>query len=131
MVRVKRGVTQRRRHKKVLKAAKGYQGQRGNLFRQAKEAVMKAGVHAYRHRREKKREMRALWILRINAATRALGMSYSRFIPALQEKGILLDRKILAHLAATEPEVFAEIVKTVSTPGAKKVVSATKEEVAA
>jgi large subunit ribosomal protein L20 len=113
MVRVKRGVTQRKRHKKVLKLAKGYQGQRGNLFRQAKQAVMKAGMHAYRHRREKKREMRALWILRINAATREQGMSYSRFIAALQDKGITLDRKILAHLATTKPEVFAEIVKAV------------------
>lgn len=114
MVRVKRGVTQRKRHKKVLKAAKGYRGQRGNLFRQAKQAVMKAGMHAYRHRREKKRDMRGLWILRINAATRELGMTYSRFINALLKKDVLLDRKVLAHLAVSEPEVFAEVVKSVA-----------------
>ena len=93
---------------------------------------MKAGLHAYRHRREKKREMRALWILRINAATRALGMSYSRFIAALQDKNILLDRKMLAHLAATEPAVFTEIVNTVSTTTKKatpKKVEAKKEVV--
>lgn len=114
MVRVKRGVTQRNRHKKVLKAAKGYRGQRGNLFRQAKQAVMKAGLHAFRHRREKKRELRGLWILRINAATRALGMSYSRFIASMQAKNILLDRKMLAYLAADKPEVFTEIVKIVA-----------------
>jgi large subunit ribosomal protein L20 len=113
MTRVKRGVTQRRRHKKVLKAAKGYRGQRSTLFRQAKQAVMKAGQHAYRHRRTKKREFRALWISRINAAIRPHGMSYSRFIPALQKKKIGLDRKILAHLAMEKPAVFDEIVKAV------------------
>ena len=138
MVRVKRGVTQRKRHKKVLKAAKGFRGQRGNLFRQAKQAVMKAGLHAYRHRRAKKRDLRALWILRINAATRAQGMSYSRFIAALQTKGILLDRKMLAFLAATHPQVFDEIVKSVAVsatpkkavapPKAKKEVSDTVSE---
>lgn len=112
MVRVKRGVTQRARHKKVLKAAKGFRGQRGTLFRQAKQAVMKAGLYAYRHRRAKRRDLRALWILRINAAVREQGMSYSRFIAALQTKGVLLDRKMLAHLAMTQPEVFAEIVKS-------------------
>lgn len=113
MVRVKRGVTQRKRHKKVLKAAKGFRGQRGNLFRQAKQATMKAGLHAYRHRRTKKREIRALWILRINAAVREHGMSYSRFMNALMKKDIALDRKVLAHLAMEKPEVFAEVVKAV------------------
>ncbi|HCW32535.1 MAG: 50S ribosomal protein L20, large subunit ribosomal protein L20 [Candidatus Peregrinibacteria bacterium GW2011_GWE2_39_6] len=113
MTRVKRGTTQLRRHKKILKAAKGYRGQRGNLFRQAKQAVMKAGQYAYTHRRNKKREFRALWIIRISAALKERGTSYSRFIQALAKKKILLDRKILANLAATEPEVFGEIVKVV------------------
>ncbi|MBT5016912.1 50S ribosomal protein L20 [Candidatus Peregrinibacteria bacterium] len=113
MTRVKRGVTQRKRHKKVLKAAKGFRGQRGNLFREAKRAVMKAGLHAYRHRREKKRELRGLWILRINAAARENGISYSRLINSLFKKNIKLDRKILAHLAAEKPEVFKEVIKAV------------------
>lgn len=113
MTRVKRGVTQVRRHKKVLKAAKGFRGQRGTLFRQAKQAVMKAGLHAYRHRKTKKRDFRALWILRINASVREHGMTYSRFIRAMQDKQIALDRKVLAHLAATKPEIFSEVVKTV------------------
>lgn len=113
MVRVKRGVTQRRRHKKMLKSAKGFRGQRGSLFAQAKQAVMKAGRYAYEHRKLKKRDFRALWNVRINAAVRTYGMSYSRFIFALQNKKIRLDRKILANLAATDPEVFGEIVKAV------------------
>ncbi len=111
MTRVKRGVTQRNRHRKVLKAAKGFRGQRSKLFREAKRAVMKAGLHAYRHRKEKKREMRGLWILRINAAAREHGISYSRLINGLFKKNIQLDRKVLSHLAAEKPEVFAEIVK--------------------
>ncbi|MDP2625008.1 MAG: 50S ribosomal protein L20 [Candidatus Peregrinibacteria bacterium] len=113
MTRVKRGVTQRRRHKKVLKAAKGYRGQRSVLFREAKRAVMKAGLHAYKHRRLKKRDFRGLWILRINAAVRAQGMSYSRFINALLKKNVLLDRKMLAKLASEKPEVFNQVVKAV------------------
>lgn len=113
MVRVKRGTTTNRRHKKVLKAAKGFRGQRGNLFRQAKQAVMKAGMHAYRHRRTKKRDFRALWILRINAAVREHGMSYSRFVNAMYKKHILLDRKVLAFLAKEKPAVFEKVVKAV------------------
>jgi large subunit ribosomal protein L20 len=113
MVRVKRGVTQTRRHKKLLKAAKGFRGQRGNLFRQAKQAVMKAGSYAYAHRKQKKRNFRALWVLRINAAVRTQGMTYSRFIQSLKAKSILLDRKVLAHLAATQPEVFNQVVQAV------------------
>ncbi|EKD93565.1 MAG: 50S ribosomal protein L20 [uncultured bacterium] len=113
MVRVKRGVTQTRRHKKLLKAAKGFRGQRGNLFRQAKQAVMKAGSYAYAHRKQKKRTFRALWVLRINAAVRTQGMTYSRFIQGLKAKSILLDRKVLAHLAATQPEVFNQVVQAV------------------
>ncbi len=113
MSRVKRGVTQKRRHKKVLKAAKGYRGLRSSLYRQAKNAVAKAGMHAYVHRRTKKREFRRLWIARINAACRANGMSYSRFMNALAEKKIALDRKVLSDIAIHEPEVFAAIVKSV------------------
>ncbi|MBU0981927.1 50S ribosomal protein L20 [Patescibacteria group bacterium] len=113
MPRVKRGVTQRRRHNKVLKAAKGYRGSRHRLYRQAKNAVMKAGQHAYTHRRTKKRDFRRLWIARLNAAVRAHGMSYSRFINALHEKKIALDRKVLADIAVNEPEVFAKIVEEV------------------
>jgi large subunit ribosomal protein L20 len=113
MTRVKRGVTARKRHKKVLKRAKGFRGGRSKLFREAKRATMKAGLHAYRHRREKKRELRALWILRINAAVRKQGMSYSRFINALMKKDVQLDRKVLAHLANEKPEVFTEVVKAV------------------
>src|SRR3989338_2075850 len=113
MVRVKRGVTQTRRKKKLWKAAKGFRGQRGNLFRQAKQAVMKAGSYAYAHRKQKKRTFRALWVLRINAAVRTQGMTYSRFIQWLKAKSILLDRKVLAHLAATQPEVFNQVVQAV------------------
>lgn len=113
MVRVKRGVTQRKRHNKVLKAAKGYRGGRSTLFRQARQAVFKAGQYAYTHRRTKKREMRALWIVRINAAIRPLGLSYSRFIYALEEKQVKLDRKVLAYLAYEHPEVFTAVAKEV------------------
>lgn len=113
MPRVKRGTIQRRRHNKVLKAAKGFRGSRHSLYRQAKNAIMKAGQHAYVHRRTKKRDFRRLWIARMNAAVRAQGMTYSRFIHALHEKKIALDRKILADLAVNEPEVFEEIVKAV------------------
>jgi large subunit ribosomal protein L20 len=113
MVRVKRGTTQRRRHNKVLKAAKGYRGLRSRLYRQAKNAVMKAGMHAYRHRRTKKRDFRRLWIARINAACRANGTSYSRFINQMTEKKVALDRKILADIAARQPDVFTAIVKAV------------------
>jgi large subunit ribosomal protein L20 len=112
MARVKRGTTQRRRHNKVLKAAKGFRGLRNRLFRQAKNAVMKAGMHAYAHRRTKKRDFRRLWIARISAACKANGTNYSRFINALADKKIALDRKVLSDIAIHEPEVFAEIVKS-------------------
>ena len=111
MARVKRGTVQRRRHNKVLKAAKGYRGLRNRLFRQAKNAVMKAGMHSYTHRRTKKRDFRRLWIARINAACKANGTNYSRFINGLANKKIALDRKVLSDIAIHEPEVFAEIVK--------------------
>src|SRR5213595_3543004 len=99
MPRVKRGVTARARHKKVLEQAKGFRGRRGNVYRIAKEAVMKAGQYQYRDRRQKKREFRALWIARINAAVRELGMSYSVFMNGLNKAAIDIDRKGLADLA--------------------------------
>ena len=101
MPRVKRGVTAHARHKKVLAKAKGFRGRRSNVFRIAKEAVMKAGQYAYRDRRVKKREFRALWIARINAAVRELGMSYSVFMNGLKKASIDIDRKVLADLACT------------------------------
>jgi len=113
MVRVKRGTVQRRKHNKVLKAAKGYRGSRNSLYRQAKNAVAKAGMHAYRHRRTKKRDFRRLWIARINAAVRAEGMNYSTFMNKLATKGIALDRKILSELAIHQPAVFKNIVDAV------------------
>lgn len=113
MPRVKRGVTAHARHKKVLKQAKGYRGRRGNVYRIAKQAVMKAGQYAYRDRRAKKREFRQLWIARINAATRELGLTYSRFIAGLEQLGIELDRKVLADMAIHDQPAFAAIVEQV------------------
>jgi len=111
MPRVKRGVTARARHKKVLDLAKGYRGRRGNVYRIAKEAVMKAGQYAYRDRRNKKREFRALWIVRINAAIREFGMSYSVFINALKRAEINIDRKVLADLAVHDRAAFNKIAE--------------------
>ena len=108
MPRVKRGVTARARHKKVLEQAKGFRGRRGNVFRIAKEAVMKAGQYQYRDRRQKKREFRALWIARINAAVRELGMTYSAFINGLNKASIDIDRKVLADLAVHDKAAFSE-----------------------
>ena len=109
MPRVKRGVTARARHKKVLEQAKGYRGRRKNVFRVAKEAVMKAGQYAYRDRRQRKRQFRALWIVRINAAARELGMTYSVFINGLKKAAIDLDRKVLADLAVFDKPAFAAL----------------------
>ena len=109
MPRVKRGVTARARHKKVLRQSKGFRGRRGNVFRIAKEAVMKAGQYAYRDRRNKKRTMRALWIARINAAVRELGMTYSAFMSGLKKAQIDIDRKVLADLAVMDKPAFAKI----------------------
>jgi len=109
MPRVKRGVTARARHKKVLAKSKGFRGRRGNVYRVAKEAVMKAGQFAYRDRRNKKREIRALWIQRINAAVRELGMSYSAFMAGLKKAKIEIDRKVLADLAVLDKPAFAKI----------------------
>jgi large subunit ribosomal protein L20 len=106
MARVKGGVTAHARHKKVTKAAKGYYGRRKNTFRTANAAVEKAGTYAYRDRRVKKRNFRALWIQRINAGVREEGLTYSRFISGLLKAGIELDRKVMADLAMNQPEAF-------------------------
>ena len=110
MPRVKRGVTARARHKKILDLAKGYRGRRGNVYRIAKEAVMKAGQYAYRDRKIKKREFRGLWIQRINAAVRAEGLTYSQFIHGTKLAGLELDRKAMADLAMNEGGVFSAII---------------------
>ena len=110
MARVKRGVTARARHNKILGKAKGYYNARRKVFRVAKQAVIKAHQYAYRDRRAKKREFRALWIARINAGTREHGMSYSRFIAGLKRAGVEMDRKVLADLAVAEPKAFSELV---------------------
>jgi large subunit ribosomal protein L20 len=109
MPRVKRGVTARARHKKVIKQAKGFRGRRGNVYRVAKQAVMKAGQYAYRDRRQKKRTFRSLWIARINAAVRELGMTYSAFMSGLKRANIEIDRKVLADLAVLDKAAFAKI----------------------
>ena len=111
MPRVKRGVTAHARHKKILEEAKGYYGARSKVFRVAKQAVIKAGQYAYRDRRQKKREFRALWIARINAAARDNGLSYSRLIDGLKKAGVEVDRKMLAELAVNDPVAFAGLVK--------------------
>lgn len=111
MARVKRGVEARRRHKKILKQAKGYYGARSRIFRVAKQAVIKAGQYAYRDRRVKKRNFRALWITRINAQSRVEGMSYSRLIAGLKKAQISLDRRVLADLAVYDKVAFAAVVE--------------------
>ena len=111
MPRVKRGVVAHRRHKKVLKQAKGYYGARSRIFRVAKQAVTKAGQYAYRDRRQRKRQFRALWITRINAQSRANGLSYSRLINGLKKADIALDRRVLADLAVHDKPAFAVIVE--------------------
>jgi large subunit ribosomal protein L20 len=110
MARVKRGVTAHAKHKKVLKAAKGYYGRRKNTIRVAKQAVEKAQQYAYRDRKRRKRNFRALWIQRLNAAVRPFGLNYSRFIDGLSKAGIDVDRKVLSDLAITQPVAFEAIV---------------------
>ena len=110
MARVKRGVTAHARHKKVLKAAKGYYGRRKNTIRIAKQAVEKAGQYAYRDRKVRKRNFRALWIQRINAAVRAHGLTYGRFIDGLGKAGIEVDRKVLADIAVHEPDAMVALI---------------------
>lgn len=109
MARVKRGVTAKARHKKVLEKAKGYYGARSKVYRVAKQAVIKAGQYAYRDRRQRKRQFRALWITRINAAARLHGISYSQLINGLHKAAIDIDRKVLADIAVHDPEAFAAI----------------------
>ena len=109
MTRVKRSVTARARHKKVLKKAKGHYGQRRKSFRVAKQSVTKGGQYAFRDRRARKREFRALWIVRINAGARMHGLSYSRLMDGLNKAGVELDRKVLADMAVFEPEAFGVI----------------------
>ena len=111
MSRVKRGVTTHARHRKVIKKAKGYYGRRKNTFRVARQAVEKAGQYAYRDRRQKKRNFRSLWIQRINAAVRAHGLTYGRFINGLDKAGVEVDRKVLADLAVREPDAFKVLVE--------------------
>jgi large subunit ribosomal protein L20 len=113
MPRVKRGVTARARHKKILALAKGYRGRRKNVYRVAKQAVMKAGQYAYRDRRTRKRVFRALWIARINAGARSHGVTYSRFIAGLKKLSIDLDRKVLSDMAINDPAAFGSIVAKV------------------
>lgn len=109
MARVKRGVIARARHKKILKLAKGYYGARSRVFRVAKQAVIKAGQYAYRDRRQRKRQFRSLWIARINAAARELGMKYSTFMNGLKKANIEVDRKVLADLAVFDQPAFAAL----------------------
>ncbi|PLS80623.1 50S ribosomal protein L20 [Candidatus Saccharibacteria bacterium] len=111
-MRVKRGVAARRKHKKVLDAAKGMQHNRTRSFRLAKQGVIRALQYAYRDRRNKKRDLRALWITRINAAARENGTTYARLMAGLKSTNITLDRKVLAELAANEPAAFAGVVKS-------------------
>ena len=115
MARVKRGVTAHAKHKKILKAAKGYYGRRKNTIRIAKQAVEKANQYAYRDRKRRKRTFRALWVQRLNAAVRPFGLNYSRFINALGKAGLVVDRKVLSDLAIREPAAFAAIVEKAKT----------------
>ncbi len=111
MARVKRGVQARARHKKVLKEAKGYYGARRKVYRVAKQAVIKAGQYSYRDRRQRKRQFRQLWIVRINAAARECGLSYSRFMDGLNKAEIEIDRKVLADLAVHDPAAFGALAE--------------------
>ncbi len=111
MPRVKRGVTARARHKKILVQAKGYKGARSRTYRSAKQAVIKAGQYAYRDRRQRKRQFRALWIVRINAGARSLGITYSQFMNGLKKANIEVDRKVLSDLAVHDKATFAAIVE--------------------
>ena len=112
MSRIKRGVTARHRHKRLLQMTKGHRGGRHLLYRQAKESLIKALRYAYRHRRERKGDMRRLWIMRINAAAREHGLSYSQLVHGLNQAQVLVDRKMLADLAVKDSQAFAQIVST-------------------
>lgn len=117
MPRAKTGIVRRRRHKKVLKRAKGYWGLRSKSFRVAQQTLLNAADYSYRDRRDKKATFRRLWIARINAAARAEGLSYSRFIDGLRRAGVTLDRKVIADLAVREPEAFRSLVQTARDAG--------------
>ena len=127
MARVKRGVIAHRRHKKILKKAKGYYNARRKVFRVAKQAVIKAGQYAYIGRRLKKRQYRALWIQRLNAAAREHGLSYSRLINGLNKAGVTIDRKALADIAVHEPAAFAAVVAQAKAALAEKAGKAYEE----
>jgi large subunit ribosomal protein L20 len=120
MPRVKRGVTARARHKKILKKAKGFYGARSRVFRTAKQAIIKAGQYAYQGRKQRKRQFRSLWIIRINAEIRKHDMSYNKFIAGLKLAKIEIDRKVLSGIAVSDKEAFAAIVKKVKDAIAKK-----------
>ena len=115
MPRANSSVPRHRRHRKIVKQAKGYYGARSRNFKAAKDAVEKAGLYAYRDRRQKKRQFRRLWFIRINAAAPQNGLSYSQFISKIKAKGIDLDRKVLADLAMNQPDAFAQLAKAIST----------------
>ena len=117
MARVKRGVNAKKHHKAVLEQAKGYYGDRSRTFRAANQAVQHAGVYAFRDRRARKGDMRRLWIQRINAACRKVGLTYSKLVPLLQKAQITIDRKMLAHLAATDPDGFNQILSAAKAVG--------------
>lgn len=112
MTRVKRGTTTKRRHKKVIAMAKGFREGRKNIFTLAKNAIAKAGMHAYTDRRRKKREFRAIWIIRLTAAVKSRGMNYSTFISGLTKKHVIVNRKVMSEIAIHNPAVFDQIVKT-------------------
>ncbi|MBI2012543.1 50S ribosomal protein L20 [Candidatus Curtissbacteria bacterium] len=114
-MRVKRGVTSHRRHRKILSLARGYRGGRSKLIKQVKEAVVHAGVDAYRGRKEKKRQIRALWITRINGALKPYNLSYSQFIKKLKDNKVELDRKILSQIALEDNQVFKKIVEKITS----------------
>ena len=114
MPRANSSVPRHRRHRKIVKQAKGYYGARSRNYKTAKDAVEKAGLYAYRDRRQKKRQFRRLWIIRINAAARQHGLSYSQFISKIKAKGIQLDRKVLADMAMNEPDAFAQLAKAIN-----------------
>lgn len=118
MARVKRGMTKSRRHREVLKNARGFQGARGRHYKPAREGVLHAMQYAYAHRRERKGDLRKLWVVRINAAARELGMTYSQFIAGLKRAGVGLDRKSLAALAVDNPQAFAVLVDQAKAPAA-------------
>ena len=115
MPRANSSVPRHRRHRKIVKQAKGYYGARSRNYKTAKDAVEKAGLYAYRDRRQKKLQFRRLWIIRINAAARQHGLSYSQFISKIKAKGIQLDRKVLADMAMNEPDAFAQLAKAISS----------------